>query len=268
MKIRRLGMAALAALAALAQAAGAAAQDPDPYDVVLHDGDVMVPMRDGVRLATDVLPPGPRPSPRRDPVTGPAAAHPLRQGGSRARGPRRLLRAARLRRRAAGHPGPLRVGGHVLEVPRLRRHGRLRHRRVDRRPALDGGRRRHVRHLVRGPHPGRRGQDEPAVPRGPAPQPGGYLRPLAPQGAQPRRVRAGAAARLGLRPAPPVARPGGAGRLRGRARGRLVRGDAPPPGPQPAGGGARVRGLRARPAHPAPTTTGRTPTSGTGRASA
>ena len=58
MKTRTLGTAALPALAALAlTAAGAAAQAPDPYEVVLHAGDVMVPMRDGVRLATDVYRP-------------------------------------------------------------------------------------------------------------------------------------------------------------------------------------------------------------------
>ena len=57
MKTRTLGTAALPALAALALAAGAPAQAPDPYDVVLHAGDVMVPMRDGVRLATDVYRP-------------------------------------------------------------------------------------------------------------------------------------------------------------------------------------------------------------------
>ena len=49
-------MAALA-VAALALTATAAAQVPDPYEVVLHAGDVMVPMRDGVRLATDVYRP-------------------------------------------------------------------------------------------------------------------------------------------------------------------------------------------------------------------
>ena len=58
MKKRTLGTAALPVLAALAlTAAGAPAQAPDPYDVVLHAGDVMVPMRDGVRLATDVYRP-------------------------------------------------------------------------------------------------------------------------------------------------------------------------------------------------------------------
>ena len=56
--------AALPALATVAPAAGAAAQaagppahSPDPYDVVLHAADVMVPMRDGVRLAADVYRP-------------------------------------------------------------------------------------------------------------------------------------------------------------------------------------------------------------------
>ena len=47
----------IALLTALALAATAAAQAPDRYGVVLHAGDVMVPMRDGVRLATDVYRP-------------------------------------------------------------------------------------------------------------------------------------------------------------------------------------------------------------------
>ena len=57
MKTRTLAATVLPALAALALAAGAPAQTPDPYAVVLHAGDVMVPMRDGVRLATDVYRP-------------------------------------------------------------------------------------------------------------------------------------------------------------------------------------------------------------------
>ncbi len=57
MKTGKLGMAALPALAALALAADAAAQVSDPYDVVLHAADVMVPMRDGVGLATDIYRP-------------------------------------------------------------------------------------------------------------------------------------------------------------------------------------------------------------------
>ena len=55
MRTRTLGTAALAVLALTA--ASAPVQAPDPYDVVLHAGDVMVPMRDGVRLATDVYRP-------------------------------------------------------------------------------------------------------------------------------------------------------------------------------------------------------------------
>ena len=57
MKTHKLGMAALPALATVALAAGAAAQAPDPYDVVPHAADVMVPMPDGVGLATDVYRP-------------------------------------------------------------------------------------------------------------------------------------------------------------------------------------------------------------------
>ena len=191
MRTRPIGTAVLPALAAsalatLALAATAAAQAPEPYGVLLHAGDVMVPMRDGRAPRHRRLPAGPRGRPGRDPAPGPPAAHPLRQGGARARRARGLLRPARLRSRAPGHAGPLRVRGHVLQVPRLRRDGRLRHRRVDSRPALHGRRRGHVRYLLRGPHPGRRGQDGPAAPRAPAPQPGRHLRPLAAQGAQPR----------------------------------------------------------------------------------
>ena len=62
MKTRALSVAAL-----LTVAAGAQAQVPDTYEVVLHAGDVMVPMRDGIRLATDVY----RPARRGVPVETP-----------------------------------------------------------------------------------------------------------------------------------------------------------------------------------------------------
>ena len=51
----------------------------------------------------------------------------------------------------------------------------------------------------------------------------------------------------GVRPAPCLARCGGAGDLRGRAGGGLVRGDAAAAGAEPARRGACVRGLRAHP---------------------
>ena len=273
MRTRTLGTTVLpvlaaSALAVLALAATAAAQAPDRYDVVLHAGDVMVPMRDGVRLATDVY----RPARAGVPVE-PAFPVLLQRTPYGKEGRGLVERAAYFVRH-----------GYVvvLQDTRGRYESEGTFSKYHDFDATDGydtvewiaslpytdRRRRHVRHFLRGPHPGRRGQDEPAAPRGPAPQPGRHLRPLAAQGAQPRRVRAGAATRLGLRPASPVARPGRARRLRGRARGRLVRGDAPPARPQPAGHGARVRGLRARPAHPRRPRPARTPTSGTGRASA
>ena len=64
METRTVGVALLAVLAVTA---GVGAQAPDPYDVALHAGDVMVPMRDGVRLATDVY----RPARRGVPVETP-----------------------------------------------------------------------------------------------------------------------------------------------------------------------------------------------------
>ena len=158
-----------------------------------------------------------------------------------------VLRRARLRGGPAGHAGTVRVGRHVLEVPRPRCPGRLRYGRVGRRASLHVGRRRHVRHLLRRAHAGGRGQDEPAAPAGAAAQPGRHLPPVGAQGPQPRRVRAGPAARLGVRPAPRLARPGGASHVRGGGGGRLVRGDAPAAGPQPPRRGAGVRGLRAHP---------------------
>ena len=56
----RLAIVALATLAPVAPATlatGAEAQVPATYDAVLFAEDVMVPMRDGVRLATDVYRP-------------------------------------------------------------------------------------------------------------------------------------------------------------------------------------------------------------------
>ena len=180
-------------------------------------------------------------------AAGAPAAHTLRQARTRPRRTVAVLRRARLRGGPAGHAGTVRIGGHVLEVPRPRCPGRLRHGRVGRRASLHVGRRRHVRHLLRRAHAGGRGQDEPAAPAGAAAQPGRHLPAVGAQGPQPRRVRAGPAARLGVRPAPRLARPGGASHVRGGGGGRLVRGDAPAAGPQPPRRGAGVRGLRAHP---------------------
>ena len=127
-------MVALPALAVLALAIGPAAQAPEPYDVVLHAGDVTVPMRDGVRLATDVYRPARRgvPAATRFPVLLQRTPY-----GKEARG---LVERARCFVRH----------GYVV----VRRDGRLRYRRVDRRAPVHDRRRRHVRHLLRGPHAG------------------------------------------------------------------------------------------------------------------
>ena len=114
----------------------------------------MVPMRDGVRLAFDVYRPGRRRSLRRGPLPGDHAPHAVRQGDEALHGDRRLLRPARLRRRARRHarPLPLRGLGHVLPLgDAAHRQRRLRHRRVDRGAAVEQRPRRHRRQLVRGP---------------------------------------------------------------------------------------------------------------------
>ena len=131
---RTFRMVALPALAVLALAIGPAAQAPEPYDVVLHAGDVTVPMRDGVRLATDVYRPARRgvPAATRFPVLLQRTPY-----GKEARG---LVERARCFVRH----------GYVV----VRRDGRLRYRRVDRRAPVHDRRRRHVRHLLRGPHAG------------------------------------------------------------------------------------------------------------------
>src|SRR5690606_28224726 len=63
---------ALASTALLALACGSAPQtEADaPYEAVLYEKDVMVPMRDGIRLATDIY----RPAVNGVPVEGPLPA--------------------------------------------------------------------------------------------------------------------------------------------------------------------------------------------------
>ncbi len=98
---------------------------------------VMVAMRDGVRLATDVhLPEGPGPFPAvlertpygRDQTSRSelSAADPVPQ---RRGAVAEQLAARGLRRRLPGLPRPLRLGGAVREVP-LGRGGRVRHLRL------------------------------------------------------------------------------------------------------------------------------------------
>ncbi len=120
--------------------------------------DVMVAMRDGVRLATDVY------RPMRDgkvasgqfPVSSNARPTAKRRRSVNARrsssappsrGTRRLFRRARLRRRIQDLPRPLSLGGPLHEIPQRSR-GRLRHARLARATALVQRPHRHVRPVV------------------------------------------------------------------------------------------------------------------------
>ena len=124
----------------------------EPYGIVVSK-DVMVTMRDGIRLATDLY------RPARDgelvdrPLPDDRLHHAVRQDRAPLHRDRRLLRPARLRGRAAGpaRPPPLRGDEGVLP-PRhaAHRRGRLRHDRVDRRAAVEQRPHRDGRQLVRG----------------------------------------------------------------------------------------------------------------------
>ena len=190
----------------LAVAASAPAQVPATYEAVLFAADVMVPMREACASPPTCIGPCGAACRSRTRCRCCSSARPTARPDAAGRTVA-VLRRARLRGGPAGHAGTVRIRGHVLEVPRLRRPGRLRHGRVGRRTPLCLGRRRHVRHLLRRAHAGGRGEDEPAAPAGAAAKPGRHLAPVGAQGPQPRRVRAGPAARLGVRPAPGLARP-------------------------------------------------------------
>ena len=97
---------------------------------VAVEKDVMVPMRDGVRLATDVYLPAQDGKPIDGQVADDPRAAAVQQGRVRAStGP--LLRGARLRLRRPGYARALQVGGRLAHADR-RRPRRRRHRRVDR----------------------------------------------------------------------------------------------------------------------------------------
>ena len=129
----------------------------------------MVTMRDGIRLATDVY----RPGREGELVDGRYPTiivhHPVRQDRAPVHRDRRLLRPARLCRRAPGHARPPSLRGHEGVLPQrdaAHRRGRLRHDRVDRRAALEQRPHRDGRQLVRGDHAGPRRARAPAAPDG------------------------------------------------------------------------------------------------------
>ena len=125
-----------------------------PYGIVLREG------RDGADARRD--PPRDRPPParaRRRAAPGPLPDdrlhHAVRQDRAALHRDRRLLRPARLRRRAPGPARPPPLRGHRGVLPQrhaAHRRGRLRHDRVDRRAAVVERAHRHGRQLVRGHH--------------------------------------------------------------------------------------------------------------------
>ena len=127
-----------------------------PHRVVV-DPAVRVKMRDGVS------PRGGRVSARRaGEVPRAVAADTLQPRGARHRA---APGVARLRGGPAGHPRPLRLGGHLLSLPR-RRARRLRHGGVGGGPARGRREGRHVRRLLRGRHADARRLHEAPAPRG------------------------------------------------------------------------------------------------------
>ena len=154
---------------------------------------VRVPMRDGVKLSTDVyLPEGPGPFPViliRTPYSNNVD---YQVAG------RRLLRPARLRRRDPRRAGPLRLGRRVGAV-HPRSPGRLRRPGVVRDPALVDREGRHQRRLVSRAHPvAGRAAPEPPPRRDGAPR--GVLGPLPQLGVHGRRLPAGLQPPVGRRP--------------------------------------------------------------------
>ena len=92
----------LVAVAILALSAdGGSPQPSGECEAVLFAKDVMMPMRDGVKLATDIYRPRSERRAGRRSAAAAAAADALQQGRGTARRGRALLRAARLRRRTA-----------------------------------------------------------------------------------------------------------------------------------------------------------------------
>ena len=131
----------------------------DPIQVRIWKN-VMVPMRDGVRLATDVLSAQRRDHPSRSLPHHPHPA-PLREAQDGH--DRRVLHHPRLRGGDPGHAGPVRIGGGILHL-RQRGRGRVRRSGMDRRPTLVHRRRGDLRRILRGRLPERPGGPESAPP--------------------------------------------------------------------------------------------------------
>ena len=225
--------------------ASAPKQADSSYDVILFAKDVMVPMRDGVRLATDVYRPARNGEPVEEKLPILLQRTPYNKEG------RGLVESARY----FVHQG------YVVALQDIR--GRYKSEGSFSKYAYvtapDGYdtlgvagsaclRRwpgRHVGHILRRTHPGRCRQDESTQPPD---RPAQLRRPpqrMGDQGPQPRCLRAGTATRLGFRP--------GRGGIRGssgprddgsRASREMVCRYAAPQRAQSAFGGARVRELR------------------------
>ena len=126
-----------------------------------------MPMRDGIRLATDVYRPARDGELGRRPLADDPLPHAVRQDRAALHRDRRLLRAARLRGRAAGPARPPPLRGHEGVLPHrdaAHRQRRLRHDRVDRRAAVVERPGRHGRQLVRRDHAGPPRARAPAAP--------------------------------------------------------------------------------------------------------
>ena len=222
-------------------------QSQPEYDV-FPQSDVMVTLRDGVRLATDLYFPARNGKPVAGRFPRRHGANALQQGDAAQPRRRPVLRQPGLRRHLPGQPRQVQVRRLVRKIPE-RPPGRLRHAGVDRQPALVQRPRRHLRHLLRRPHPGRDGRDQPA-------QPGLHfhglrrlhqrLRQLLPQ----QRHAGVAPGLLGLHPRAQqqrgARRPHRQGRAGGRRPSRVVPANALEEGPVPPALGARLRGLRLR----------------------
>ena len=121
----------------------AAAQADTPYYVAAAKN-VMVAMRDGVKLATDIYRPPQRRAGRRQ-ISGHPGAHAVQQGSQRGRG--ELLRAARIRcrpRMCAAATSRKDTGSHPRRSER-----RIRHCQMDRSAALVRRQHRHHRDFLR-----------------------------------------------------------------------------------------------------------------------
>ena len=142
--------------------------EASPHGIVVSKN-LMVPMRDGVKLAFDIY----RPARDGDFVDGALpddhAPHALRQDRQAVHRDRRLFRPEGLQRRADRPPRPLLLRGVGRLLPRrnaAHRSRRLRHLRVDRSPAVVERQDRHRRQLLRRDHAGPDCARAPAAPDG------------------------------------------------------------------------------------------------------